>query len=173
MVTRGFRLLFFIPTLVFALCALCAGGEESAVATADSPEGMVSVEKADRLLMLYNRKKTPFKPYVKELCTPGGLNVLLDSPDDHKHHHGLMFALGAAGIDFWGEHDDQVGGCQESVGLELLEGEGGAGFRDSIAWRGPQGGTILDGAGRVIALQLQKNGVTAISIQALQANQWG
>ncbi len=165
MVTRGFRLLFFIPTLVFALCALCAGGEESAVATADSPEGMVSVEKADRLLMLYNRKKTPFKPYVKELCTPGGLNVLLDSPDDHKHHHGLMFALGAAGIDFWGEHDDQVVGCQESVGLELLEGEGGAGFRDSIAWRGPQGGTILDETRTVRLVEGAKIPATLITFE--------
>jgi hypothetical protein len=44
-----------------------------------------------------------FKPYVKELYSPGGLNVLLDAPPDHLHHHGLMFAVAADGVNFWEE----------------------------------------------------------------------
>ena len=43
------------------------------------------------------------KFYIKELFTPGGVQVLRDSPPDHKHHHGLMFAIGVDGVDFWGE----------------------------------------------------------------------
>ncbi len=142
MVFRRFRFCLFLLSWGFVLAAFCAG-EESITVAVDSPAGMVSVKKAGRLVLLYNQKKAEFKPYIKELCTPSGLNVLLDSPDDHKHHHGLMFALGAAGIDFWGEHDPQVVGRQESVGLEVCEGKRGAGFVDSIAWRGPKGEAIL------------------------------
>ncbi len=43
------------------------------------------------------------KPYVQELFSPAGVQVLLDAPPDHVHHHGLMFALGVDGADFWAE----------------------------------------------------------------------
>jgi len=51
----------------------------------------------------YQFQPVPFKPYIKRLCTPSGLNLLRDNVPDHPHHHGLMFALGVDGIDFWGE----------------------------------------------------------------------
>ena len=44
-------------------------------------------------VLQYRYGDVPFKPYIKELYTPGGLNILLDAPPDHLHHHGLMFAL--------------------------------------------------------------------------------
>ena len=44
-----------------------------------------------------------FKPYVKRLLSPGGVNVLRDQVPDHLHHHGLMFAVGVDGVDFWSE----------------------------------------------------------------------
>jgi len=43
------------------------------------------------------------KPYVQELYTPAGVQILRDSPFDHKHHHGLMFAVAVDGTDFWSE----------------------------------------------------------------------
>ena len=43
------------------------------------------------------------KPYMDQLFSPGGVQVLRDSPHDHKHHHGLMFATSADGVDFWSE----------------------------------------------------------------------
>ena len=51
----------------------------------------------------YRYGDVPFKPYVKELFTMGGLNVLLDAPHDHLHHHGLMFAVAVDGVNFWEE----------------------------------------------------------------------
>ncbi len=57
-------------------------------------------------LMLYRATGAPKKPYVLQLRTPSGLNVLRDAPADHKHHHGLMLALGVDGVDFWSEGDN-------------------------------------------------------------------
>jgi len=51
----------------------------------------------------YRYSNVPYKPYVEQLCTPAGVNVVRDSPPDHKHHHGLMFAVSADDVDFWGE----------------------------------------------------------------------
>ena len=144
MVSRRVRLRFLTLSWMIALGAFSAAGEDRITVAVDSPEGMVSVKKADHPVLLYNYSKTGFKPYIKALRTPGGLNVLLDSPDDHTHHHGLMFALGAAGIDFWGEDDPQVVGRQQSAGRNVLGGERGAGFTDSIAWLDPRGETLLD-----------------------------
>ena len=69
-------------------------------------------------LLLYTWIDTLFKPYVKELFTPAGLNVLLDSPDDHKHHHGLMLAYKVDGINFWEETENS--GRQKSVEISNL-----------------------------------------------------
>ena len=48
-----------------------------------------------------------FKPYVEKLYTPGGVQVLLDSPFDHIHHHGLMYSMGINDYEFWGEYSDK------------------------------------------------------------------
>ena len=53
--------------------------------------------------MTYQFGGVLFKPYVKELFTPGGVQILRDSPFDHKHHHALMFAITADGVNFWEE----------------------------------------------------------------------
>ncbi len=67
-------------------------------------------------ILRYRYGDVRFKPYVKELFTPSGVNILLDSPPDHVHHRGLMLALGIDGIDFWGESE----GCgyQKHVSLQ-------------------------------------------------------
>ena len=51
----------------------------------------------------YRTGDTPFKPYVAQLYTPGGIAVLRDAPADHLHHHALMFALSVEGVSFWEE----------------------------------------------------------------------
>ena len=53
-------------------------------------------------VMTYRFAGAP-KPYVKELFTPAGVQVLLDSPADHIHHRGLMFAVAIDGVNFWEE----------------------------------------------------------------------
>lgn len=51
----------------------------------------------------YAYRESPLKPYLAKLYTPAGIQVLRDSPADHKHHHALMFAIGIEDVDFWGE----------------------------------------------------------------------
>jgi hypothetical protein len=73
-----------------------------------------------RTLMDYCRVANPAKPYVRRLYTPGGVNVLRDEVPDHKHHHGLMFAIAAEGVNFWEEapgcgREEPQGGCPASA----------------------------------------------------------
>jgi hypothetical protein len=54
-------------------------------------------------VMVYSFAPQKFKPYVKELCTLKGDNILRDAPHDHLHHHGLMYAIKVNEINFWEE----------------------------------------------------------------------
>ena len=81
-------------------------------------------------ILQYCYKGVPFKPYVKELYSPGGVNVLLDAPADHLHHHGLMFAVSADGTNFWEE--TSTAGRQTQIGstdVQILDL-----FGDPYAW---------------------------------------
>jgi len=71
-----------------------------------SSAGSIAVSIGNRPALLYQWCNTPRKPYVRELHTPGGAQFLLDAPPDHVHHHGLMFAVGVNGVDFWSEGDN-------------------------------------------------------------------
>ena len=73
-----------------------------------------------RVVMRYRKADVPFKPYLEELFTPSGVNVLRDSPADHKHHHGLMFAVAVDGVNFWEEGPDA--GAQRSRSVAVLPG---------------------------------------------------
>ena len=54
-------------------------------------------------LLRYRYADVTHKPYVAALTTSRGENVLRDAPADHLHHHGLMFACGVDGSNFWEE----------------------------------------------------------------------
>ena len=54
-------------------------------------------------LLVYSFDPQKFKPYVKELSTIKGDNILRDAPFDHLHHHALMYAIKVNGINFWEE----------------------------------------------------------------------
>jgi len=93
----------------------------------------IMIYAGEEKLLLYKQAKKAFKPYVKELITPAGLNVLLDSPDDHKHHHGLMFACKMNGINFWEETDNS--GFQMSGDYrEVTTVNGNGGFVVNVDW---------------------------------------
>ena len=63
----------------------------------------LSVYNHDRLVLRYRYGDVSFKPYAQELFTPGGVNILRDSPHDHVHHHALMYAVTVDGVNFWEE----------------------------------------------------------------------
>ncbi|MCD4728751.1 MAG: PmoA family protein, partial [Pirellulales bacterium] len=64
-----------------------------------------------------------------------------DSPHDHKHHHGLMFALAVDGVNFWEEHVANKGkelhkGLSD-VKAAVHDGASRAGFVQKLDWVGP------------------------------------
>ncbi len=65
--------------------------------------GMLEIHSGARKLLVYAFARDQYKPYVKELYSMVGDNVLQDSPPDHYHHHGLMYAIRVNGINFWEE----------------------------------------------------------------------
>lgn len=75
----------------------------------DNREGFVAY--GGKQMMLYRFGDVPFKPYVQQLRSPAGVQVLRDAPSDHLHHHALMFAIGVDGVDFWAE----TPGCGKQV----------------------------------------------------------
>jgi hypothetical protein len=64
----------------------------------------VSFRAGDSVLFEYQYDPSGPKTYVHPLCSPKGLPVTLDGPDDHVHHRGVMLAWSNVnGFDFWGE----------------------------------------------------------------------
>ena len=58
-----------------------------------------------RKLLTYAFATNQFKPYVRELSSLRGDDVIRDAPADHLHHHGLMYATRVNGVNFWEERD--------------------------------------------------------------------
>jgi hypothetical protein len=67
--------------------------------------GEIEIRFGGKPLLVYASATNQFKPYVRELYTLSGENVLRDAPADHLHHHGLMYAIRINGVNFWEERD--------------------------------------------------------------------
>jgi len=109
--------------------------------TINATNGDVAIRAGDRTLLEYRSSNVPNKPYVVRLLTPGGANILRDSPPDHKHHHGLMLALAADGVDFWSE--TPASGKQRpkntsDTKTSSQDGLARASFSQSLDWVGPR-----------------------------------
>ena len=124
-----------MPTLILAsLVAAFVGGDVQdkdqpptpvKVVAASSPLSVEQptpyqwvVKSGSQTLCAYTFAPEQIKPYVRELAPLGGENVLRDSPFDHKHHHGLMFAIKVNGVNFWEEtpgcgYEKPVGPAQD------------------------------------------------------------
>lgn len=112
-----------------------AASQQSLQLTTDA--ATVWIRAGESPVLQYRYDDVPFKPYVKELYTPSGLNVLLDAPSDHLHHHALMFAVAVDGVNYWEEtptagyekHDGFAG-----VWANATDGGAYAGFKESVRW---------------------------------------
>ncbi len=77
---------------------------------------------------------SPYKPFVRNLITPTGVDILRNAPEDHLHHHGLMFAVRINDINFWEERENS--GKQEDLGFsETKRGE--TLIIQQVQWVGP------------------------------------
>ena len=61
------------------------------------------VSYAGKTVLVYAFDPHKFKPYVQELHTLQGENILRDAPHDHLHHHALMYGIKVNGVNFWEE----------------------------------------------------------------------
>jgi hypothetical protein len=75
-----------------------------------------SVNWQGKHVLTYRFGDAPPKPYVRELRTPAGVQILRDSPADHVHHRGLMYGVFVNGVDFWSEQPGA--GKQVSISVE-------------------------------------------------------
>jgi hypothetical protein len=128
---------------------LVLGASSIVLAEARSDDKNVIVKRQDQEVMRYRHGGEIIKPYVEYLTTPAGVNVLRDSPFDHKHHHGLMFAVAVDDVNFWEEREP----CGHEVGqvAPTVVGEGRkprknkkaslgvrGGLKQNIDWVGPK-----------------------------------
>ena len=125
--------------------------------TADT--NRVSIKYGDDMLAQYRYADVTFKPYVETLFTPSGVNVLLDSPPDHVHHHGLMLAVAVDGVNCW-EEAPKAGKQQHrrftDMGGKRRNGIRSAGFEERLEWVDATGGRLLDEQ-RTVRVRLSAN----------------
>jgi hypothetical protein len=103
---------------------------------ADEPATIV-IRNGDKPVFEYRHDPAAFKPYVAKLFTPGGVNVVRDLVPDHKHHHGLMFAVAAAGLDFWSETEKCGRQIQRAFRADAT------GITQQLDWTAPDGKVVL------------------------------
>lgn len=90
-------------------------------------------------VLYYQSAPSPLKPYVKALHSPLGRNILLDSPHDHVHHHGLMMAFKVNDVDFWGEQAGAGKQQADDKGIRCwsrsTNGSHLAGWDSTLSWQ--------------------------------------
>ena len=135
---------------------VCWAGLLCGVAAAQQPQPQplrmqmdqdVSIEVRGHTIATYRATPSPKRPFLRELWTPGGVQVLRDSPHDHRHHHGMMFALSVDGLDFW--CDVPQAGTQVPKPLEDVQLGGAADtsrvtFTQPLDWVAPNGTVSLN-----------------------------
>jgi hypothetical protein len=109
-------------------------------------KNVLLVRVGDNGLSSYRYDDVPFKPCVPQLFSPQGVNVLRDSPADHKHHHALMFAVAVDGVNFWEEQKEpgrQVHRQFTEVKADNRNGVRYGGFVERLDWVNPRSEEML------------------------------
>jgi hypothetical protein len=113
----------------------------------------------NRTALEYRQTPNSNKVYVAKLYSPAGVQVLLDSPPDHVHHHGLMYALDVEGVSFW--MDGPKEGVQQPRGPA-----GGAetgSVEQTIDWTAPDGRRVLEERRRITASEVKELPATLLT----------
>lgn len=110
---------------------------------------------------IWQTRPNPSKPYIAQLFAPGEkpLALLEDSPPDHFHHHGLMFALRVDGTDFWKEKGIKNAGREEPVETKAEEDK--SGYVRLLRWTATDGTPLLAETRRV-GVRVSGEGVDAV-----------
>ena len=136
------------------LCCLALGLASTAGAaelTVQKAKDSIAVARGTQPVLDYQATPKTFKTYVRTLYTPAGVQVLRDSPHDHIHHHALMFAIGAQGIDFWGESPNIKPGKQVPRGEPVAKATArGVSIEQSLDWLRPGEKPVLAERRRIL-----------------------
>jgi hypothetical protein len=89
--------------ILMAIAAALACCGAFAAQQSDDKERITINVPDNHVFCRYHYANVTHKPYIQELFSPAGFNVLRDNVPDHIHHHGLMFAVAVDGVDFWSE----------------------------------------------------------------------
>ncbi|MBI5385216.1 MAG: PmoA family protein [Verrucomicrobia bacterium] len=117
-----------------------------------------------------------FKPYVKELAPFKGRNIFRDAPFDHLHHHALMYAVKANGVNFW----EEVAGCGFQKPIETsnwTEGKSANGqpqftLKQRLHWLAPQDADLSDTTQVAILVERRTLTLTVNEAQQEVALHW-
>ena len=172
MVFRTWRSVFTVSALVGLLASggaiASASGAGAAGLRIARDDSTLSILDGSRLVLRYRFGGVPYKPYADQLFSPAGVEVLRDSPRDHKHHHGLMYALTVDDVNFWEEFNAKYGReVQRSLSelpATVQNGVGRAGLSERLDWVGPDGDSPLLVEQRTVEV-LQVNEPTATLVQ--------
>jgi len=153
-----------LTAIMSAISAAAPGHEMRCTKDTDT----ISIKVGEQTLLTYRSTPGPLKVYVKELYTPGGLQVLLDSPHDHIHHHALMYAIGAGGVDFWIDAPKNKAGSQvpRSNATAAVTEQGGrrrATIEHTLDWTGPDQRPVLEERRRIVLHHPKEVGVTLLT----------
>ena len=104
-------------------------------------QSTLSILDGQRPVLRYRYADVPMKPCADQLFSPAGVQVLRDSPPDHKHHHALMFALMVDDVIFWEEVPEAPAKEEhrtiQPVAATNRAGVDRAGLVQEIDWVGP------------------------------------
>ncbi len=95
-------IVLYLAGVLIPATAFCADNPMRVVVDEDA----ASIYEGSKIILRYPYRDVPFKPYVQQLYTPDGINILRDAPHDHLHHHALMYAIAVDGINFWEEQKE-------------------------------------------------------------------
>ena len=153
--------------LAAAICWAQETSDDSNPMCITLDENNLSVYNQDRLVMRYRYGDVPFKPYAQELFTPGGVNILRDSPHDHVHHHALMYAVNIDGVNFWEEQQSpgkQVHRSWCDSKIDRHNKRPRASFMEKIDWVNPPTQQVMLTEERTIeALAVGESGATLVN----------
>jgi len=158
------KLIFWLSAALLVCPRPGAAAESTRIVT---DQNNVYITAGEWTLMRYRYSDVPYKPYVDRLFTPRRLNVLLDAPHDHLHHHGLMYAITVDGVNFWEEF--KAPGRQAHVrfcDVHVAGGQGrsSASVSEVLDWKNPRTGELLLVEQRTIAASyLPKHKVTLLT----------
>lgn len=151
-------LIIGVTVSLLVRCAAASGAQPVfSFAFRDRP-AEVTVYYGGQKMLVYAFEDSQYKPYVKELYTLPGYNVLRDAVPDHPHHHGLMYAITVNGVNFWGVEGPECGiekpvkdlRCRIEAGPE---GRSQATIAHTIHWLAPQDRNRPDTAAAALLLE--------------------